>query len=272
MHGYYIFTVLLLFTTLFTYINSRWVRLPVSIAVTIFSLLVSSTLLLLYNRFPELNQIIKANLDRIQFDEIVINVLLGFLLFSAAFRLNVANFTKQLPEILSLAIFSTLASTFLVGTLVYFSFHFLHQDIPFVQCLLFGSIISPTDPIAALAILGKIGISKKFELLITGESLLNDGIAIVLFLTLLNLATSNNNDTVWQDAGLLFLKEAGGALLFGLALGGLAYLLLKSLSNFQVEILVTLSVVMGGYTLARMIDVSPPLSMVVTGLVCSAGR
>lgn len=272
MQGYYIFTILVLCTTFFTYVNYKWVKLPVSIAITLFTLLVSAALIFANRSFPLINQLIKTNLDRIQFDEIVIDVLLGFLLFAAAFRINPVNFKKHLPEILSLAFVSTLLSAFLVGTFVYYSFALLHHEIPFLECLLFGAIISPTDPIAAVAVLNKIGIPKKVELQITGESLLNDGVAIVLYLTLLNFISTHNTGTVVQEAAMLFLKEAGGALLFGLALGGFTYLLLKTVSNYKVEILITISIVTGGYTLARFMDVSPPLSMVVAGLVCSVGN
>lgn len=271
MHGYYIFTILILITTLFSYINSNWVKLPVSITVTIFTLLVSSVLIFSNNLLPQLNADIKANLDRIQFDQIVIDVLLGFLLFSAAFRLDALNFKKHIGVILSLAFIGTLLSTFIVGTLVYYTFHFLHQDISYLNCLLFGAIISPTDPIAALAILKQVNIADEIELQITGESLLNDGLAIVFYLTLMHLSSPHSNDSVVVETALLFLREAGGALIFGLALGALAFLLLKSVANFKVEILITISVVMGGYTLARLIEVSPPLSMVVAGLVCSVG-
>lgn len=272
MHGYYIFTVLLLLTTLFTYINARWSKLPVSIAVTIFSLVMASLLILFHQYFPRLDQLIKSNFHRIQFDEIVIDILLGFLLFAAAFQIDDASFKRHLPVIVSTAILSTLLSVFLVGTLVYYSFQAFHYPVSYPECLLFGAVISPTDPVAALAILKKVGIPKKTELQITGESLLNDGIAIVVFLTLLNLISPQKEEAPVTDAMWLFLREAGGALLFGLALGGLAYLLLKSVSNFKVEILITISIVMGGYTLAQMLEISPPLSMVVTGLVCSVGN
>lgn len=272
MHGYYLFSILIASATFLIYINYKLIKLPVTIAITLFSLFLSIALMISHNAFPRLNEIVKSNIDEIHFNEIVMDILLGFLLFAAAFKMELASFKKHLGVIFTLAFLGTLFSTFIVGGLVYYSFILLHNEVPFINCLLFGALISPTDPIAAVAVLSRVGISKKLELQITGESLINDGFAIVIFTTLLGLAANDGKAQPLSQSALLFLKEAGGALLFGGVLGGIVRVLLRSVNNFKLEILITLSIVSCGYTMARLIDVSAPISMVVTGLICNVGK
>lgn len=269
MYIYHLLTILVIITTVFAYLNYKLFKWPATIGVTIFSLSVSVLLLLLKNTFPRLDQVIESNIERIHFNNIVMNVVLGFLLFSAAFKTDVTLFRKYFKIIVSMALLGTLLSTFIVGTLTYYLFSFFNNPIPYMECLVFGALISPTDPVAAIGVLRKIGISKKSELKVTGEALINDGISIVIFTVLLNIASSGKKTHILSDALLLFLREAGGAVLFGSAIGLLALFLLKFIHNYKIEILVTLSVVMGGYTLAQYLEVSSPISMVIAGMFCS---
>ncbi len=269
MHGYHVFTILIIIITVLTIVNNRLLKWPATIAVTVFSFVTSILVILLEKSLPELNQVITSNLQQIEFNDIVMHVVLGFLLFGAAFKTNAKNFFKHIYPIATMALLSTLISTFAVAGLLYYTFTLLHHTLPFIECLLFGALISPTDPIAVLAILRNIGISKKIEIQITGESILNDGIAIVLFTSILNIAMQPGEDYNFSNAGLLFLKEAGGGVLFGAAIGGIAYYFLRMIDNDRIEILITLSVVMGGYTLGEILHISSPISMVVAGLICS---
>jgi CPA1 family monovalent cation:H+ antiporter len=156
-------------------------------------------------------------------------------------------------------------STFIVGSIAWIVFWLIGLKLPFIYCLLFGSLIAPTDPIAVIGILKKAGVPKSLETKITGESLFNDGVAVVVFLVIMGIVTGGHDVTAGHIM-LLFVEEAIGGVLFGLAIGWLAYQMLKSVDNYQVEVLLTLALVMGGYALARVIHVSGPIAMVVAGI------
>jgi CPA1 family monovalent cation:H+ antiporter len=156
-------------------------------------------------------------------------------------------------------------STFIVGSIAWIVFWLIGLKLPFIYCLLFGSLIAPTDPIAVIGILKKAGVPKSLETKITGESLFNDGIAVVVFLVIMGIVTGGHDVTAGHIM-LLFMEEAIGGVLFGLAIGWLAYRMLKSVDNYQVEVLLTLALVMGGYAFAHAIHVSGPIAMVVAGI------
>jgi CPA1 family monovalent cation:H+ antiporter len=157
-------------------------------------------------------------------------------------------------------------STLVVGYGMWFALPLVGVQLPLMHCLLFGALISPTDPIAVMGILKSAGAPKELELLIAGESLFNDGVAVVIFSLLVTMLASGLTPTFEQGLELL-LREAGGGLLFGLVLGYVSFYLLKSVDNYQVEVLLTLAAVMGGYALASKLHVSGPLAMVVAGLI-----
>ncbi|MGV3529334.1 MAG: cation:proton antiporter [Flavisolibacter sp.] len=270
MHAYHLLTIIILVTTFFTYVNQKFLHWPVTIAVTLFSFIISLLLILFRNYLPDLNMLLMENIMSVDFQKIVMQILLGFLLFSAAFKLNGKKLKQDMGPIIAMALFSTLLSTFIVGGLMFYTFRFLHQEISFLNCLLFGALISPTDPVAVLGVLRKLNIPERFGLKMTGESLINDGIAIVVFTLLLRECENPGSTTIFPDGILLFLREAAGGFGFGLLIGWLALLLLRSTRNYKVEILITLSVVMGGYQLAQLLGVSSPIAMVMAGLVCSA--
>jgi CPA1 family monovalent cation:H+ antiporter len=165
-----------------------------------------------------------------------------------------------------LATLGIVLSTFIVGTLIWILLKFLEFDIAYIYCLLFGALISPTDPIAVMATLKTVGIAKSLETKITGESLFNDGVGVVIFLVLLSLAYSPE-DVSAGEAALLFVQEAVGGVLFGVVLGYIGFYLLRTVDNYQVEILLTLALVMGGYTLALALHTSGPIAIVVAGLM-----
>ena len=269
MHAYHLFTIIILLTTAFTYINHKFLRWPVTIAVTLFSFAISVLLIIFRKLLPDLNVLLIENIVSVDFRKIVMEILLGFLLFSAAFKLDGNKLKKDVGPIIAMAFFSTLLSTMIVGSLMFYTFRVLHQEISFLNCLLFGALISPTDPVAVLGVLRKLKIPERFGIKVTGESLINDGIAIVIFTLLLRESENPGSTVFFHDAILLFLREAAGGVAFGLLLGWLALLLLRSTRNYKVEILITLSVVTAGYQLAQLLEVSSPIAMVMAGLVCS---
>jgi CPA1 family monovalent cation:H+ antiporter len=173
----------------------------------------------------------------------------------------------ELIPIITFASISVIISTFIIGGLLYFTTVLFGLSVNFLYCLLFGALISPTDPIAVVGILRKAKIPESLETKISGESLLNDGVGVVLFITFYQIAQIGvENISVWKIIWL-FLREAGGGLLFGWLLGYIGYLALRSIDNYVVEVMVTLAIVMGGYSLAEIIHVSGPLSMVVAGII-----
>jgi CPA1 family monovalent cation:H+ antiporter len=206
------------------------------------------------------------DLSTIDFNTLLMKVMLGFLLFAGGFHINASRLKREGLPILTLATFGTLLSTFIVGGLAYFIFLWFSLPIPLIYCFLFGALISPTDPIAVLGILKEAKIPQSLELKISGESLFNDGVAVVIFLTISEIAASGAEHFSMNDALILFLKEAVGGVIYGLVLGYIGFVALKSMDNYKIEVLITIAIVMAGYYFADLIHVSGPLAMVVAGI------
>ncbi len=252
---------------LFAYLNYRFIKLPSTIGVMVLSLLSSLLLVMFGKQVPELFSSVTEMVKTLDFYDLLINMMLSFLLFSGAIHINASRLKKERLPVIALATFGTVISTFLVGGLTYLLFIAFGIPIDIIHCLLFGALISPTDPIAVLGILKKANIPQSLEMKITGESLFNDGVGVVIFLTLLEIAKVGVENVSSLEIAALFVKEAGGGLVFGAILGYVGFLLLKSIDNYQVEILITLAIVMGGYTLANALHVSGPLAIVVAGII-----
>jgi CPA1 family monovalent cation:H+ antiporter len=206
-----------------------------------------------------------AVLEGIDFNKALMHGMLSFLLFSGALHVNLEDLARHKWIISILATFGVVISTFIVGGSPWIVFSLIGIKLPFIYCLLFGSLIAPTDPIAVIGILKKAGVPKSLETKITGESLFNDGVAVVVFLVIMGIVAGGHDVTVGHII-LLFVEEAIGGIVFGFAIGWLTYLMLKSVDNYQVEVLLTLALVMGGYSLAYTIHVSGPIAMVVAGI------
>jgi CPA1 family monovalent cation:H+ antiporter len=192
--------------------------------------------------------------------------MLGFLLFAGALHIELGDLASQKAAIAVLATLGVVLSTVIVGGLAWCLLAVLGVEMRLIYCLLFGALISPTDPIAVLALLRQAGVPRSLEVTITGESLFNDGVGVVLFLGLLQVATSGGGLEPAPLAGL-FVREAAGGAVFGLAAGYATYRLLKSVDNYQVEVLLSLALVAGGYALANALHLSGPIAMVVAGLL-----
>ena len=259
--------ILITVSALFSFINHRFIKLPTTIGLMLISL-VFSLMLLVAGKLGlgELEMQARTLLSAIDFNETLMHGMLSFLLFAGALHINLDDLAKQKWVISSLATFGILFSTFLIGGLSYFLLDWLGVGLPLIYCLLFGSLISPTDPIAVLGILKSANAPKTLETKIAGESLFNDGVAVVVFIVLLGIATSEHEIGVGHVA-LIFLEEAVGGVVFGFAIGWLTYRLLKQVDNYQVEVLLTLALVMGGYALASALHVSGPIAVVVAGLL-----
>lgn len=267
MQLYTIITFIVSLAAVFAYLNYRFIKLPSTIGIMVLSL-VSSVALVAFGKWtPGLFSSVTEMVQSLDFYDLLINMMLSFLLFAGAIHINAAQLKKEKLPVIALATVGTVISTFLVGGLVYLLFHAFGRPIDMIYCLLFGALISPTDPIAVLGILKKARIPQSLEMKISGESLFNDGVGVVIFLTLLEIAHAGLDNVSGMQISMLFLKEAGGGLLYGAILGYVGFLLLKSVDNYKVEVLITLAIVMGGYTFANMLHISGPLAMVVAGII-----
>ncbi|WP_158828511.1 cation:proton antiporter [Mucilaginibacter lacusdianchii] len=273
MEIYHVISALIFLTMIFAYVNARFIKWPSTIGIMALSLITSILLIIFGMQVPWLANEASELVNAIDFKVVLLEIMLSFLLFAGAVHIEYRKLRKQLLPVLMLATVGTLISTFAVGAVAYYLLNLFKFDAPFIHCLLFGALISPTDPIAVLGILKKAGIPESLEMKIAGESLFNDGVAVVVFLTILQVATTGTENMTAGDIGMLFLREAIGGLIYGGVLGYVGYLALKSIDNYKVEVLITLVVVMCGYALADAIHVSAPLAMVVTGiLIGNKGR
>ena len=262
-----IISILITLAALFSYINYRFVKLPSAIGLMLITLVLSLCLIIIANLGVGIEEAsIRKVMGEIDFSEALLHGMLGFLLFAGALHVNINDLAEKKWEIGIVATAGVLLSTVLVGTMTYVVSHWMGLSLNYIYCLLFGALISPTDPIAVLGILNKAGVPKSLTIKITGESLFNDGIGVVVFIVLLGFVTGMHEVTA-SEITLLFAEEALGGIVFGLVLGLIGYHLLKSVDNYQVEVLVTLALVMGGYSLAYAMHTSGPLAMVVAGLL-----
>jgi len=258
--------ILITIAAVFSYLNHRFVKLPTTIGLMVIGL-GFSLLLLGLNKlgFSAIEQYAENILRQIDFNETLMQGMLSFLLFAGALHINLNDLAKQKWAIVSLATLGVLLSTFIIGGLSWLVLNWLGIGLPLIYCLLFGALISPTDPIAVLGILKTAHAPKSLEIKIAGESLFNDGVAVVVFIVLFGIATGGEEINA-AHIGLLFLEEAVGGVVYGLLLGFLTYRMLKGVDNYTVEILLTLALVTGGYALATVIHVSGPIAIVVAGL------
>jgi CPA1 family monovalent cation:H+ antiporter len=264
---YNVFAVITVLAALFGYINHRFIKLPGTIGIMLISLLSSLLIILLGEVKPILFEQITRLIKSIDFYTILMKIMLSFLLFAGAFHIDARSMKAQRASILVFSTIGTLISTFLVGMMLYAFCAFLHFPIAFLYCLLFGALISPTDPIAVLSILKQAHIPGSLETKINGESLFNDGVAVVIFITIYRIIAGGAAHLHAGNIILLFIREAGGGLLLGAVLGYLGYLLLRTIDHYQIEVMITLAIVTGGYLLADSLDISGPLAMVVAGLI-----
>ncbi len=261
-----ILAILITLAAVFSYINFRYIGLPVTIGVMVIALAMSLMLNLLGSFGLGLKPQAELLLRNIDFDRTLLHGMLSFLLFAGALHIDINDLIEVKWSIGALATVGTLISTFLVGTLTWFVLGWFGIGLSYLYCLLFGALISPTDPIAVLSILKTAGAPKSLEMRITGESLFNDGVGIVVFLVILEMATGAHEVSAGH-IGLLFVQEVIGGVLFGLGIGYLAYQMLKSVDNYQVELLITIALVAGGYALADALHLSGPIAIVVAGLL-----
>jgi CPA1 family monovalent cation:H+ antiporter len=266
--------LLITLAAVFGYINHRWLRLEPAVGLLMISLASSLAVMALHWVFPQLEIVnqVQAAVESFDFNEALMHGMLAFLLFAGALHVDLEFFVKRRRMIASLATVGLLISTFLVGYLSWLVFNGLGLQISLLACLVFGSLISPTDPIAVMGTLKTLNAPKDLEASIAGESLFNDGVAVVVFTGLVALLGARSGhggghgETGGVQLAVFFLREAGGGALLGLVSGYVAYLFMKSIDDYKVEVLLSLALVMGGYSLGWALHVSAPITVVVAGI------
>jgi len=271
--------LMVLLAALFMFINIHYIKLPGTIGLMIQALVLSLVIVAIGFFVPAVREGAENIMREVDFTKVLLNIMLSFLLYAGALHVDIDKLKEEAASVAVLAIVGTLMSTFLIGTAIYYFLGVfeLGFDVSFIYCLLFGALISPTDPIAVLAILKTTNISKNLQIKIEGESLFNDGIGVVVFLTILAIATGGGHgggDITPSSVAIMFGQEVIGGIALGFAFGALGYWLLVIIDNAheELEVLTTLSLVLVGTQLAVFLHISAPLAMVVMGLIVGRGN
>jgi len=267
MDYFLIITVLVFLAATFGYINVRVLKLPNTIGLMVITILFTLGVFVLSYFDSTLLNAERFIITHIDFKTVLLDVMLSFLLFAGALHTNFEQLKVQRWPVLVFATLGVLVSTFLVGIAMFYALQIVGFEIKFIYCLLFGALISPTDPIAVLGILKKAGVPKKLEAKIVGESLFNDGVGVVVFLTIFKIADSGVGNFQPIHVLELFGQEIIGGVALGLFLGWITYRLLKSIDDYDIEVIITLAVVMVGTAIAQKLHLSAPLAMVTAGLI-----
>jgi CPA1 family monovalent cation:H+ antiporter len=263
---------LITLAALFSWLNHRFIRQPASVALLLFSLALSLALVALGKLGLDSRGIARGMLANVELDRALLDSMLSFLLFAGALHVDLRELERRKWAVGFLASLGVVVSAGIAGAAVWAIFRSLGHPVPLIYCLLFGALISPTDPIAVLSVLKSAKADKSLQMKMAGESLLNDGFGVALFVLFLGIA-SGAGDASLANVALVFAREVVGGALFGLAIGYAAYRMLASIDNYKVEILLTLALVMGGYALALELHLSGPIAIVVAGLLIgSYGR
>lgn len=266
MELFSIAAILIGLSALFSYINVRFIKLPSTIGLMIIAI-ISTLIIIGIGSFNQTVLTYARNwVNGINFQQLLLDVMLSFLLFAGALHTNMNQLKEQSAPILFFATIGVVTSSFLIGTGAYYFFNLLDFQIDYLYCLLFGALISPTDPIAVLGIMKEAKAPKKLEIKIVGESLFNDGIGVVVFLTLFGIAQTGVGEIDTNKIILLFVQEVFGGIALGAVFGYLVYRMLKAIDHYETEVMLTLALVMVSYTIANLLHLSGPLAVVVAGL------
>ncbi|MGD8122773.1 cation:proton antiporter [Vibrio sp. TRT 2004] len=267
MSVYYTLCFLSAAAMLIAFINSKIGKMQTTIAITAGSMMLSLLILIAgQNDWFHLTEIASNTVSSINFEDFLLKGILGFLLFAGGLGIKLPNLKDQRWEITVLALGATLFSTFFIGFVLYGFCQLIGIQFNLIYCLLFGALISPTDPIAVLAIVKKLDAPKRISTQIEGESLFNDGFGLVIFVTIFTIAFGTETPTV-GSVTLLFIQEAIGGIAYGFALGLLFHYLISATDDHSMELLLTIGMPTAGYAFAEVIHVSGPLAMVVSGIM-----
>lgn len=259
--------ILTVLSAVFGYINVKFLKLPITIGLMIITIVFTLVVVAIGQFDDTLLVREKELISQIDFKTVLLDIMLSFLLFAGALHTNFAQLKVQRWPVFVFATLGVLMSTFLVGIIMFYVLQLIGLQADFIYCLLFGALISPTDPIAVLGILKKAGAPKKLETKIVGESLFNDGVGVVVFLTIFNIASSPSGNVEVMEIVKLFGVEVIGGILLGAILGWITYRMMRSIDDYEIEVIITIATVMGGTLLAHKLHMSAPLAMVTAGLI-----
>ncbi|MFT6866008.1 MAG: CPA1 family monovalent cation:H+ antiporter [Cyclobacteriaceae bacterium] len=261
-----IITFLIILSAIFSFINTRYLKLPFTIGLMIIAIVFTVGINILGHFNHYIIEEATLLIQSVDFETALLDIMLSFLLFAGALHTKLDALKKQKGPIALFATIGIVLSTFLIGTMMYYLFMAFNYPISYVYCLLFGALISPTDPIAVLGILKEANAPKRLETKIVGESLFNDGVGVVVFIVLFKIAQQGLDVMSFSDVGLLFVVEVAGGIMLGLLAGWIAFRLMKVIDNYETEVIITLALVMGISALAHYLHVSGPLAVVVAGI------
>jgi CPA1 family monovalent cation:H+ antiporter len=271
MHLFLIIALLVILSAIYSYINARWLKLPGTIGIMTLAIIGSVITIIVDRLNPSIADHLTVLAKNINFSTTVLNIMLGFLLFASAFNLDVRKLKREMRPVFILSTLGVIVSTAIFGTLLYWVTGLIDIKIPYIYCLLFGALVSPTDPVAVAAIIKGSKLPNNLETIISGESLFNDGIGLVLFITLLEITQSGTDNIDFAKAAILFVQEVFGGIAMGALTGYMAFKLMKSIDHFQTIVLVSLSLVMLNSVVATLLHLSIPLAVVTAGLL-AGGR
>ena len=270
-----VITVLFIISSVFSYINARWIKLPGVIGVMLLAIVVALFLITFGKAIPFVHSYSLSVLNSIDFSKTLLNMMLGFLLFASALHFDINRLKGNLRAVLTTSTVGVVLSALIFASLLYYLLNLFHLPVPFIYCLVFGALISPTDAVAVAALLKESKMPERMRTIITGESLFNDGIGIVLFVTFSDFAATPEHGFSWAAMLQLFAQEIFGGVALGLITGWLAYRMIRTIDEFQTIVLITFTLVMGISVAATYLHVSIPLAVVAAGLLigtCPFGR
>ncbi|WP_419802850.1 cation:proton antiporter [Mucilaginibacter sp.] len=267
MDNFTIITILVVVSAVFSYINARFFKLPGAIGVISIAVVVSVVAIFTGEVFPVLFKSITGLNKNINFSQTLLNTMLGFLLFASALRFDWAELKKQVWPVFALSTIGVFLSTLIFGVLFYWLTNGLKLNIPFKYCLLFGALISPTDPVAVSAVLKNSKIPEHLNTIIKGESLFNDGVGIILFLSILEFITQNEEKINTMEIASLFAREVFGGIVLGGVSAFIISKMMKKIEDFQTLVIISLALVMGISVVANKYHLSIPLAVVSAGLI-----
>ena len=260
-------SILVAVCAVFSYVNIRFLKLPPTIGLMLISLVCSLLVIIEGKISNTFQQHVEAMVRSINFSQTLLNVMLGFLLFAGSLHVNLNELKKQRAAVISFATLSVALSIFFFGSIMFYIFQLFGLQVDFIYCLLFGALVSPTDPIAVIGILKNSNMPKEIEATINGESLFNDGIGIVFFVTISQIINTGLENLSTLDVLFLFGREVIGGLVLGISMGYIAYYFIKKIDNYHTEVLISLALVMLSGQIALMLHVSGPLAVIAIGLI-----
>lgn len=260
-----IISILITLCAVFGYLNLRFIGLPTAVGIMVLALVFSMLVLLTPHIGLDILPAVQEFMSHIDFSKTLMQGMLSILLFAGALHVKLENLREEKLMIFILAGFGTVFSALAAGAMAYYIFPVFGFDVPLLYALIFGALIAPTDPVAVMAILKKVGVRKSLETKIVGESLFNDAVAVVMFVVILQVMEGAKPD--FASISFLLLKEVIGGTLLGLTLGYIVYRMIARIDHYPVEIMLTLALVIGGYELALLLNVSGPIVVVVAGLL-----